>query len=72
MLVAIDHDLGYTPTAIVIGTHGKSIGAAGRQRQQIALGSALYKPGPLSWRDDLVQALSLWVLERIEAAEHAS
>jgi choline monooxygenase len=35
------------------------------QRQQKALASALYKPGPLSWRDDMVQALGIWVVERI-------
>jgi hypothetical protein len=26
----------------------------------------LYRPGPLSWRDDMVQALGLWVLERLD------
>lgn len=35
------------------------------EKQQIALGSVLYKPGPLSWRDDQVQALSLWVMDRL-------
>lgn len=35
------------------------------EKQQIALGSVLYKPGPLSWRDDQVQALALWVLNRL-------
>ena len=35
------------------------------ERQQIALGSVLYRPGPLSTRDDLVQQLGLWVLNRL-------
>ncbi len=35
------------------------------ERQQIALGSVLYRPGPLSTRDDLVQQLSLWVLNQL-------
>ena len=34
-------------------------------RQQKALQSVLYKPGPLSWRDDLVRELSLWVIDRL-------
>lgn len=36
------------------------------ERQQRALQSVLYRPGPLSWRDDMVQALGLWVLERLD------
>ncbi|WP_342643280.1 aromatic ring-hydroxylating oxygenase subunit alpha [Rhodoligotrophos ferricapiens] len=32
------------------------------EKQQKALASVLYKPGPLSWRDDMVQALGLWVV----------
>ena len=36
------------------------------ERQQRALRSVLYRPGPLSWRDDMVQALRLWVLERLD------
>ena len=35
------------------------------ERQQVALGSALYRPGPLSGRDDMVQALGMWVLGRL-------
>ncbi len=35
------------------------------ERQQKALGSVLYKPSPLSWREDQVQALSLWVLDQL-------
>jgi phenylpropionate dioxygenase-like ring-hydroxylating dioxygenase large terminal subunit len=35
------------------------------EKQQRALGSVLFKPGPLSWRDDMVQALGKWVLERL-------
>lgn len=35
------------------------------ERQQRALGSALYRPGPLSGRDDMVQALGVWVLDRL-------
>jgi choline monooxygenase len=35
------------------------------EKQQRALGSALYRPGPLSWRDDMVQALGVWVLDRL-------
>lgn len=35
------------------------------EKQQRALGSALYRPGPLSWRDDMVQALGLWVVDRL-------
>ncbi|MEZ5923502.1 MAG: aromatic ring-hydroxylating dioxygenase subunit alpha [Hyphomicrobiaceae bacterium] len=37
------------------------------EKQQKALGSVLYKPGPLSWRDDAVQAVGTWVLERLPA-----
>jgi hypothetical protein len=35
------------------------------EKQQRALGSALYKPGPLSWRDDMVQAMGVWVVDRL-------
>jgi phenylpropionate dioxygenase-like ring-hydroxylating dioxygenase large terminal subunit len=35
------------------------------ERQQTALGSIVYRPGPLSWRDDEVQALGLWVLDHL-------
>ncbi|MCU1365917.1 MAG: aromatic ring-hydroxylating dioxygenase subunit alpha [Ilumatobacteraceae bacterium] len=35
------------------------------ERQQRALGSAAYLPGRLSWRDDMVQALGEWVLDRL-------
>ena len=35
------------------------------ERQQKALGSVAYRPGRLSWRDDQVQALSRWVLDRL-------
>ncbi len=36
MLVSVDHHLGGASSAIVIGTHGKSIGAAGGQCEQVA------------------------------------
>ncbi len=35
------------------------------EKQQRALASALYRPGPLSWRDDMVQAMGLWVVDRL-------
>ncbi len=35
------------------------------ERQQRALGSVLYRPGPLSWRDDEVQAIGIWVLDHL-------
>jgi len=35
------------------------------EKQQMALGSALYRPGRLSWRDEQVHALSNWVLDRL-------
>ena len=41
------------------------------ERQQRALGSVLYRPGRLSWRDDQVQALSRWVLDHLPDADHA-
>ena len=34
---------------------------------QVACGSALYVPGPLSWRDDLVHGFDQWVLSRLAA-----
>lgn len=38
------------------------------ERQQRALGSVLYRPGPLSWRDDEVQAIGIWVLDHLPMA----
>lgn len=35
------------------------------EQQQLALNSVLYRPGPLSGRDDLVQQLGLWVLNQL-------
>ena len=35
------------------------------EHQQRALGSVAYRPGRLSWRDDQVQALGHWVLDRL-------
>ncbi len=35
------------------------------ERQQTALSSVLFRPGPLSGRDDLVQKLGLWVLNQL-------
>jgi choline monooxygenase len=35
------------------------------EKQQRGLGSVLYRPGRLSWRDDLVQAVHNWVLARM-------
>ena len=35
------------------------------EKQQRALGSVAYTPGRLSWRDDQVQAVTAWVLERL-------
>ena len=35
------------------------------EKQQKALGSILYKPGPLSWRDDQVQSFGKWVLDHL-------
>jgi phenylpropionate dioxygenase-like ring-hydroxylating dioxygenase large terminal subunit len=37
------------------------------EKQQKALASVLYRPGPLSWRDDMVQAVGRWVMERLPA-----
>ena len=36
------------------------------EKQQVALGSVLYRPGPLSWRDDEVQAIGIWVLDHLD------
>jgi choline monooxygenase len=36
------------------------------ERQQIALGSHLYDPGLLSWRDDMVHAINDWMVARLE------
>ena len=33
--------------------------------QQAGLGSALYRPGLLSWREALVERIDRWVMERI-------
>jgi choline monooxygenase len=38
------------------------------EKQQRGLGSALYRPGRLSWRDDLVHAVHNWVMSRIPGA----
>lgn len=38
------------------------------ETQQRGLGSALYRPGRLSWRDDLVHAVHNWVTARVPAA----
>jgi len=35
------------------------------EKQQRALGSVHYRPGPLSGRDDQVQAIGLWVLDHL-------
>jgi phenylpropionate dioxygenase-like ring-hydroxylating dioxygenase large terminal subunit len=35
------------------------------ERQQIGLSSHLARPGPLSWRDDMVLAINRWVLSRL-------
>jgi hypothetical protein len=35
------------------------------EKQQKGLGSVLHKPGPLSWRDDMVQAFGMWVADRL-------
>jgi phenylpropionate dioxygenase-like ring-hydroxylating dioxygenase large terminal subunit len=35
------------------------------ERQQRALGSVTFRPGRLSWRDDEVQALGMWVLDQL-------
>ncbi|MGD1870546.1 MAG: aromatic ring-hydroxylating dioxygenase subunit alpha [Neomegalonema sp.] len=35
------------------------------EKQQHALGSVLHRPGPLSGRDDMVQAIGVWVLDRL-------
>ena len=37
------------------------------EKQQLALASVLYKPGPLSWRDDAVQSIGVWVLDQMPA-----
>ena len=38
------------------------------EHQQRALASVAYVPGRLSWRDDMVQALGRWVLDRLPDA----
>ena len=35
------------------------------EKQQRGLGSVLYRPGRLSWRDDLVQAVHNWVMAQL-------
>lgn len=40
--------------------------------QQKALGSILYRPGPLSGREDQVQALGLWVLDQLQLGDGGS
>ena len=42
-----------------------SLQEANMALSQRALTSALYKPGPLSWRDDMVQAMGAWVVDRL-------
>ena len=37
--------------------------------QQVGLGSALYRPGLLSWREALVERIDRWVMERIPEAQ---
>jgi len=36
--------------------------------QQAGLGSALYRPGLLSWREALVERIDRWVIERVPEA----
>jgi choline monooxygenase len=38
------------------------------EKQQVGLGSRLARPGPLSWRDDMVLAMNRWVIARLPAA----
>lgn len=38
------------------------------ERQQRALASAKYVPGRLSWREDAVQAVSMWVVDQLQTA----
>ncbi|MEY4174583.1 MAG: hypothetical protein RI900_1748 [Actinomycetota bacterium] len=42
------------------------------ERQQRALASAKYQPGRLSWREDAVQAVSMWVVEQLLSATQGS
>ena len=35
------------------------------EKLQIAIGSRLFRPGPLSWRDDRVHAFDQWVLNKL-------
>jgi phenylpropionate dioxygenase-like ring-hydroxylating dioxygenase large terminal subunit len=37
------------------------------EKQQIGLSSCLARPGPLSWRDDMVLAMNRWVMARLPA-----
>jgi phenylpropionate dioxygenase-like ring-hydroxylating dioxygenase large terminal subunit len=36
--------------------------------QQVGLGSALYRPGPLSWREALVERIDRWIVDRLPAS----
>ena len=42
------------------------------EHQQRALQSVLYRPGPLSVRDDQVQAMSVWVLDQLNVGSAPS
>ncbi len=37
------------------------------EKQQVGLSSCLARPGPLSWRDDMVLAMNRWVMARLPA-----
>ena len=39
------------------------------EKQQIALTSKLFKPGPLSVRDDMVQKIGQWVIEKLRTSQ---
>ena len=38
------------------------------EKQQVGLSSCLARPGPLSWRDDMVLAMNRWVMAQLPAA----
>ena len=40
--------------------------SASSRSSSSALSSVLYRPGPLSWRDDEVQAIGIWVLDHLD------
>jgi choline monooxygenase len=42
------------------------------EKLQTALHSRLFRPGPLSWRDDLVHTFDQWVLNRLPAAAQSA